>query len=421
MENRIIAKNGIPIFSYVNPSSHGFFISLFLRSGSMYESERDNGITHFLEHIAIRNVNKIMGGNLYSTLDKYAIEFNASSYSEMVQFYLSGASENIGVAIDIISKLLMPISLPTEDIEAERDRIKAEIREGDEVGSLSAFTQKNVWESTSLSRPITGTRGGVSKITRSRIENYRYQSFTKDNLFLYVTGNVKDSDIMSLSERIGEYKLNEGTAHNNLAPVPNNFGKRGGKVTLKNADFTKVCYTFDLDMSRLSMPEIDLMYDTMLGGYSSKFFIEMSEKRGLFYDINGSVERYGNIGTLSFTYEVKEQQLIEATELTIEILKHFKTRLLEDCDLFKASYVDNAMMLYDDNRELNFTMAYDNHILGLGYENLEARREAYRAITPERFMVVANTIFTPDNLTVTLKGRHKKINTDEIKAIICKL
>ena len=206
----------------------------------------------------------------------------------------------------------MPISLPTEDIEAERDRIKAEIREGDEVGSLSAFTQKNVWESTSLSRPITGTRGGVSKITRSRIENYRYQSFTKDNLFLYVTGNVKDSDIMSLSERIGEYKLNEGTAHNNLAPVPNNFGKRGGKVALKNADFTKVCYTFDLDMSRLSMPEIDLMYDTMLGGYSSKFFIEMSEKRGLFYDINGSVERYGNIGTLSFTYEVKEQQLTEA-------------------------------------------------------------------------------------------------------------
>ena len=122
MENRIIAKNGIPIYYYLNPNSHGFFISLFFRSGSMYESERDNGITHFLEHIAIRNVNKIMGGELYSTLDKHAIEFNASSYSEMVQFYLSGASENVNVAIDIISKLLMPISLPREDIDAERGR-----------------------------------------------------------------------------------------------------------------------------------------------------------------------------------------------------------------------------------------------------------------------------------------------------------
>ncbi len=421
MENRIIAKNGIPIYSYLNPGSHGFFISLFLRSGSMYESERDNGITHFLEHIAIRNVNKIMGGELYSILDRHAIEFNASSYSEMVQFYLSGAKENVGVAIEIISKLLMPISLSSDEIEAERDRIKAEIREADEVGSLSTFTQKKVWEDTSLSRPITGTLGCVSKITRTRIEKYRYQSFTNDNLFVYVTGNVSESDIENLARKIGEYELSCGSAHDNLAPVPSNFGKRGGNVALKNADFTKVCYTFDLDMSRLSMPEIDLMYDTMLGGYSSKFFIEMSEKRGLFYDINGSVERYGNIGTLSFTYEVKEQSLLEATELTVQILKHFKNEILTESELFKASYVDNVMMLYDDNRELNFTFAYDNHILGLGYKSLEDRRMAYKSITPERFMSVANTIFTPDNLTLTLKGRHKKINLDDIKAIVCKL
>ena len=421
MENKIIAKNGIPIYSYVNPASHGFFISLFLRLGSMYESERDNGITHFLEHIAIRNVNKIMGGELYSTLDKYAIEFNASSFSEMVQFYLAGAKENVGVAIDIVEKLFVPITLSREDIDAERDRIKAEIREADDVGSLSAFTQKTVWENTSLSRPITGTLGGVSKITRSRIEDYRYKNFTKDNLFLYVTGNVTDSDIEKLASSIGKYELNTGVYHDNLAPVPSGFGKRGGNVALKNADFTKVCYTFDLDMSRLSMPEIDLMYDTMLGGYSSKFFIEMSEKRGLFYDISGSVERYGNIGTLSFSYEVKEQRLLEATELTVDILKKFKTELLSDGELFKASYVDNAMMFYDDNRELNFTMAYDNHILGLRYKSLEDRRAAYKSITPERFRTVAGTIFTPDNLNLTLKGKQKKINLDNLKAIICKL
>ena len=421
MENKTIAKNGIPIYSYVNPASHGFFISLFLRLGSMYESERDNGITHFLEHIAIRNVNKIMGGELYSTLDKYAIEFNASSFSEMVQFYLAGAKENVGVAIDIVEKLFVPISLSREDIDAERDRIKAEIREADDVGSLSAFTQKTVWENTSLSRPITGTLGGVSKITRSRIEDYRYKNFTKDNLFLYVTGNVTDSDIEKLASSIGKYELNTGVYHDNLAPVPSGFGKRGGNVALKNADFTKVCYTFDLDMSRLSMPEIDLMYDTMLGGYSSKFFIEMSEKRGLFYDISGSVERYGNIGTLSFSYEVKEQRLLEATELTVDILRKIKTELLSDGELFKASYVDNAMMLYDDNRELNFTMAYDNHILGMRYKSLEDRRAAYKSITPERFRTVAGTIFTPDNLNLTLKGKQKKIDLDNLKAIICKL
>jgi hypothetical protein len=66
VEEKRITKNGVNIFGYRNPSLHGFFISLFLRAGSMYESERDNGITHFFEHISIRNVNRLMDGALYS-------------------------------------------------------------------------------------------------------------------------------------------------------------------------------------------------------------------------------------------------------------------------------------------------------------------------------------------------------------------
>ena len=65
MEKKITAKNGIEIYSYKNPSLNCFYISIFLRAGSMYESERDAGITHFLEHIAIRNVNARMGSTLF--------------------------------------------------------------------------------------------------------------------------------------------------------------------------------------------------------------------------------------------------------------------------------------------------------------------------------------------------------------------
>ena len=104
-ERMRILKNGIRLYSYKNPALHSFYISLFLRAGSMYESDAESGITHFLEHVAIRNVNAAMNGGLYPLLDKYGIEFNAATYSEMVQFYVSGASGNFAVGAEILSYL----------------------------------------------------------------------------------------------------------------------------------------------------------------------------------------------------------------------------------------------------------------------------------------------------------------------------
>ena len=421
IEQARYAANRIPIYSYTNEHLHGFYISLFLKSGIMYEKEEENGVTHFIEHLAIRNVNHAMNGELYPTLDRYGLEFNASTYSEMVQFYISGADKNFRIAAEIISKLLLPIELPREDIDTERDRIKAEIREVNDKSSLSTFTAECVWGGTTLSRPITGTNKSVGRLTRKRLEAYRRRSFTSDNLFFYVTGNVSDNDIDYLSELVGEYALDTAEANRNIAPVPNNFGNRGGDVRLKGADFTKVRFTFDLDMSAFSVAELDLLYDMTLGGYNSNFFLELSEKRGLFYDLSGAIERYKNIGELYFSYEVRECDLEEAVSLTVKILNDFKKTLHAPDSLMKSGYVDNAYMLYDDARELNFTFAYDNHIMELGYRSLDERIAVYESVSAEDIRRTAQKIFTPENLTLTLKGNKKKINVQRLDDIISAL
>lgn len=420
LEHSRKAKNGIEIFDYKNPAQHSFYISLFLRAGSMYEEERDSGITHFLEHAIIRNVNTLMDGELYSLLDRYGIEFNASTYSEMVQFYVYGAERHFDVGARIISMILSPISLTTADVRAECERIKAEIRENDERGSLTNFTSAIVHEGTSLSRPITGSVGSVSRITRSRLESYRKSAFTKENVFIYVTGAYGEGELCRLTELVGTRELYCGTPHEAIAPVPKAFGKREGRVQIKSADFTMLRFTFDMDMSKISVPESDLIYDLLLGGYNSRFFIEMSEKRGLFYDISGGTERYRNIGSFSFSFEVKAGSVYEAAELSLSLLSAFKTDLIPEEKMMKAGYVDNAYMLYDDARELNFTFAYDNHILGLGYSSLDERAKAYRSVTPKTLKRAACELFKPENLTLTVKGNKKRIDTVRLEEIVKK-
>lgn len=420
-EQQMTTESGIPVYSYRNPASHGFYISLFLRAGGMYEQPGDDGITHFLEHTVIRNINRLLDGKFYAVLDRSGLCFNAATYAEMVQFYVYGATEHFEEAARLIAMVLSPLVLSRAEIDAERRRVKAEIRENDDKSSLANFTASVLFEGTSLALPITGTLGSVSRITGRRLEAYRRAVCTPENLFFYVTGNFSDADIRALAAAADGFPLAHGAPRSNLAPVPARYGNRGGEVRIKQADYTAVRFSFDMDMTRCTLPETDLLYDILLSGYNSRLFIEMSEKRGFFYDINGMVDRYANIGTFTFDFEVQAKDLYEAVEMTVSILRDVKEHGFSPSEILRSWYVDNALLSYDDYREFNFLFAYANHIMSAGYASLDDQTAAYRAVTAERLCELAREIFRPENLLLTLKADRKKTDAERLRAIVAAL
>ena len=417
-ERLYVTKNGIKIYSYRNEHAHSFFVSMFLRAGSMFERAEDSGITHFLEHIAIRNVNALMGDKLYAILDKYGLAFNASTASEMVQFYVSGSPKNFSMGASILASVLFPIILDSGSISVERDRIKAEIRESDEKNTLAAFSGTLVFEDTSLSRSILGTNKTVSRITKARLERYRQEVMTSGNLFFYVTGNFTDEDISALAREIESKDVPLGERRENIAPVPKGFSKRHPEAHIKNGDFTMLRLTFDVDMAKVKIPALDIIYDMLVSGNNSRLFYELSEKRGIVYDINGFVDKYKNLGIFSFYYEIKEDKIYEALELTLSILTSAKSEIPDEDSCMKAIYVDNAPMLLDDPCELNFTFGHGNHIVGQNFKNITEQQMAYDEITPEMLRDTMRTIFAPENLTVAVKGKKRKIDKERLDKIL---
>lgn len=420
MEEVILTGSGVRVYAYRNPALHGFYLSLYVRAGSLYESEELSGIGHFLEHVCIRNINALTGGQLYVLLDRYGMEFNAATYNDVIQFYISGASEYFEEGVRMITKLFSPFVLTKEEIDLERRRIKAEIREGDDKNTLAGYTSGVLYPDSSLRLPIVGTNSSVERITRRRLEEHRRACFVPERMFFYVTGNVSDSNLQALCDAVDTYDLDRGTEVEPPA-YPRNFGHREGGVFVKNADFTMLRFNFDLDLARVSEAEADLLYDILFSGYSSRFFMELSEQRGLFYDVSGSVDRYAPVGLLYFSFEVKHRDIEETVRLSVDLLRRMKRELLSDADILRAPYVDNAYLLYDDSRELNFTFAYSSHILGMPYRSLEDRIVAYRAVTPERLREIARMIFTSANCTLTIKGNKKKIDTESLHHILLEL
>ena len=81
MATIVTSKNNIEIISYSCPGMHHTELSVYLRYGSMYETDCQNGTAHFYEHILFRNLNKLYGGDFYHRLDLNCIDFNALTKS----------------------------------------------------------------------------------------------------------------------------------------------------------------------------------------------------------------------------------------------------------------------------------------------------------------------------------------------------
>ena len=60
-----------------------------------------------------------MGENLYQTLDRCGLDFNASTYEEFIQFIITGAPAHFEEAAEILTGIFEPITLPEEVIDTE--------------------------------------------------------------------------------------------------------------------------------------------------------------------------------------------------------------------------------------------------------------------------------------------------------------
>jgi predicted Zn-dependent peptidase len=339
----------------------------------------------------------------------------------MCQFYTGGATENLPFSISVLCRVFSPIVLSSADIDRERKRIKAEIRESEDKSSISNISNGAVHSGTPLAYSILGTVKTADKINRRKLNLYREKITKSENVFFYLTGNFSESDVSVLLSEIDKYNIESGEARNNTAPVSPCFFKRHeseDRVIIKNSESVSVKFTFDVDMTKISMPEGDLLYDVLFGGYSSPFFVKMSEEEGLFYDITPSSERYKNIGNISLSFEVKEKELYHALEMALSIFASFKKSPLAPEDMMKSAYTENSSLLLDDVRELSFTFAYDNHIMDRNYKDVQSRSESYSLITPERLLACAKEIFKKENLTLVIKCNKKKAQRSEILSLI---
>lgn len=418
MEKEYITRDGVTIFYDGSPQLHSFCLSLYVRAGSMYENKKNNGISHFFEHIVFRNIHHIMGNTLYQTLDRLGLVFNAVTYKEFMMFYITGAPRHFLEAAEILTKIMRPLDLPAEEIDTERKRIKAEIREEDEESSLSHYAKQKIWKKTSLAYPIAGTKKNLDQIGKDELNAFQKEALTADCIFYYVTGHFKEEDIRHLAGLTPSFPgMNPGKRKGSMAPRPERFFHRKPKVYVKEGDKTSVCIGIDIDAEKYTYAERQLLYDILFEGDFCKVFQALSEKKGYVYSYDSWLEEYPNLANLRLCYEVQPKNLCSSVEEVFSIFRSLKEGIGDALSYVRAAYIDNAHFTEDDVEDYNWMMAYENHILGLHYKKVEDRMEEFRSVSSERMTQICREIFCSENIVLAIEGKKKQLDLEELEKI----
>lgn len=421
MELRTVCANGVPLIANTNPCQHGFCIGIYILTGSMYESKKDNGITHLFEHCVFRNLKKRFRRDLYELLTENGISFNASTYKEFLSFDISGIPKGLPFAAELIRAMFLPLDLTGEEFQTEKRRIKAEIREDSEKTEVRYLLGSKVWQGTALEQTIAGSCGNLDRISRKRLEEFRQSILVPENMLVYLTGSIDDDAKGTIERAVTSIPTVAGEIRDNTAPVPHRFGNRELLIHTRASDYDYLAMGFDIDNALCPVGVRDLIHGILFEGENALFYQRLSEQTALVYSYDATMEQYRNISNMHFRFEIRPEDIPSAVR---EVGNVF--RMLREGEFSFENNLQKQLtkweLMQDDPAALNWSEAYENHILGAEPVNREAEHFGrFDGITKAQIMECAARLFRRENLTIAFRSSRRRFPAQEIEALLAEL
>ncbi|HUV30748.1 MAG TPA: pitrilysin family protein [Acidobacteriota bacterium] len=226
-------ENGMEVILKENHSSPMVASVVFVKSGSKYESNFENGITHFLEHLLFDGTVNQSREELDASISDLGGYINAFTAKDMTGYLVLLPKQFIEYGLAVQADMLFCSTLPEEELPKERKVVMEEInRSADYPGSAAqAFFTEKAYAGTPYSRPVLGFKPFIENIPREAIIAYWKQAYTPDNMIMLVIG---DFDSGQMKETVtGLFGAFSGmAAADSPAALPGAESRSGPQVIL---------------------------------------------------------------------------------------------------------------------------------------------------------------------------------------------
>ncbi|MEA1909865.1 MAG: pitrilysin family protein [Patescibacteria group bacterium] len=397
----------------VTPMKSTEAVSVFVmaKAGARYETKSNLGIAHFLEHMFFK------GGDRYKTprdvaeaVDGVGGKFNAFTSNETVGYYIKVAKENVELAFDVLSDMLLNSKFKQEDIEREQGVIVEEYNmyQDNPQSVMYDEFQRMMYQGHPLGEEILGDMKFVKSTTKKDFVDYKKKLYTASNMIVSVAGNITLAEVKKLTQKYLPLKKN---TKKNVA-IPYKFpktSKKQVKVINKKTEQAHMAIgvpTFG-GQDPLKYPA-DILSVILGGGMSSRLFTSVRERHGLAYYVNAQNVAYADAGNFVVTAGVNINKTELAIKLIMAELKEITLSPVPAKELKKAKQaIIGGMALHLESSDTVANGVATQELLFDKIETIAEIKRKYRAVTAEQVQKLAQRIFKDEKLVVSIIGPFK--------------
>ena len=404
---KTVLPNGLTVLTERMPYVRSVSMGAWIGSGSRDESPEVNGISHFVEHMVFKGTTSRSAQQIAREVDTIGGNLDAFTGKETVCFNIKVLDENITPALDVLADLVLHPTFTPVELAREQGVILEEIKMDEDNPDYlvhEVFTQ-NFWKGDPLGRPILGTARTVRSFNQQTVFDFYAGQFTPRNIVFSAAGNLEHDAFVAQVEK----EFRSLTASGDSVPSKPTAPKATPHITLKrkkSLEQVQLCLGVPAppvnDPSRYGV----YLLNTMLGGgMSSRLFQTVREDRGLAYSIYSEMNPFRDAGSLCVYAGTAIDKTEKVLQLTLLELRRLKEETVSDVELKRAKdqLKSNMVIGLESSGSRMANLARQQMYFGRFF-GVDEMMEEIEAVTPDEIQRLAQELFKPEALALTLLG-----------------
>ncbi|WP_135506282.1 M16 family metallopeptidase [Roseovarius aestuariivivens] len=312
-------SNGFRIVTEHMPSMKSAAIGVWVLAGARHEEASQNGVAHFLEHMAFKGTKTRSALQIAEAIEDVGGYINAYTSREVTAYYARVLQEDVPLALDVVADILRNPVFEEREIEVERGVILQEIGQALDTPDDIIFDwlQEKAYPDHPLGRAILGQAERVSGFSRADLLRFVDERYRPGQMILAAAGAVDHDALVRRAEQLfGDMPASD------IMPASGARFSGGESRTIKPLEQAHFALAFE--SPDYTSPEIHTaqIYATALGGsMSSRLFQEIRERRGLCYTIFAQAGAYSDTGMMTIYAGTSAEEMPGLARITIDEMK----------------------------------------------------------------------------------------------------